>query len=219
MSILCRGPSRLCDGDVVLLLWEACRFHERRWCALFDAHDVRLFALREDLALYYKRGRRYEGACGLVGDVLSMMMAPVGGGMGGGDTHAMANATAISPPPVVARLRFARSQSVALLLSGLGLVGPDPALDALAGRPDDDLEVLLLEEPTGPLWDQLNARPRGFTSSRVVPFAANLEVAARRAVWGTFTNAGQTCIRPDYMMVHASVADELVAEMKKASVR
>ena len=49
--------------------------------------------------------------------------------------------------------------------------------------------------------------------------SANLEVAARRAVWGTFTNAGQTCIRPDYMMVHASVADELVAEMKKASVR
>ena len=49
--------------------------------------------------------------------------------------------------------------------------------------------------------------------------SANLEVAARRAVWGTFTNAGQTCIRPDYMMVHESVADELVAEMKKASVR
>ena len=42
---------------------------------------------------------------------------------------------------------------------------------------------------------------------------ANIELAAKRIVSGKFINAGQTCIAPDYMMVHQSVKDLLVDRM------
>ncbi len=35
-------------------------------------------------------------------------------------------------------------------------------------------------------------------------------VSARRIVWGKFLNAGQTCIAPDYILVHESVAQNLI---------
>ena len=35
---------------------------------------------------------------------------------------------------------------------------------------------------------------------------ADLDVAARRIAWGKFLNAGQTCIAPDYVLVHAATA-------------
>lgn len=41
-----------------------------------------------------------------------------------------------------------------------------------------------------------------------------IEHAARRIVWGKFFNAGQTCVAPDYVLVHASIKDKLVAKMK-----
>jgi len=37
----------------------------------------------------------------------------------------------------------------------------------------------------------------------------NLDVTARRLVWGKFLNAGQTCVAPDYLMVHKSVEEAL----------
>jgi aldehyde dehydrogenase (NAD+) len=54
----------------------------------------------------------------------------------------------------------------------------------------------------------------GGKSPCIVDKSANIEVAARRICWGGFTNSGQTCVRPDYVMVHDDVADELVAAMK-----
>ncbi len=39
----------------------------------------------------------------------------------------------------------------------------------------------------------------------------NLEVTAARLVWGKFTNAGQTCVSPDYIFVHESIRQELIA--------
>ena len=50
----------------------------------------------------------------------------------------------------------------------------------------------------------------GGKSPGIVEADANLEVAARRLVLGKFINAGQTCIAPDYLLVHTSVKDELV---------
>lgn len=44
----------------------------------------------------------------------------------------------------------------------------------------------------------------------VVEKDANLQVAARRITVGKFTNAGQMCVSPDYLLVHASVRDKLV---------
>ncbi|MBF6607349.1 MAG: aldehyde dehydrogenase [Flavobacterium sp.] len=50
--------------------------------------------------------------------------------------------------------------------------------------------------------------------------SANMELAARRIVWGKFVNAGQTCIAPDYILVHeddeANFISLLKAEIIKA---
>ena len=43
---------------------------------------------------------------------------------------------------------------------------------------------------------------------------ADLDVSARRLVWGKFLNAGQTCVAPDYIMVHADVKEKLLEKMK-----
>lgn len=50
----------------------------------------------------------------------------------------------------------------------------------------------------------------------VVTADADLEVAARRIVWGKFMNAGQTCIAPDHVWVDARVAARLIEAMKRA---
>ena len=47
---------------------------------------------------------------------------------------------------------------------------------------------------------------------------ADIKVAARRIAWGRFVNAGQTCLAPDYVLVHRSVYSELVEQLKQAIV-
>lgn len=44
----------------------------------------------------------------------------------------------------------------------------------------------------------------------VVENDANLRVAAKRIVLGKFSNAGQMCVSPDYLLVHSSVKDKLL---------
>lgn len=56
----------------------------------------------------------------------------------------------------------------------------------------------------------------GGKSPAVVEADADIPVAAKRLVFGKFMNTGQTCIAPDYVLVHASVKNRLVEEMKKA---
>jgi aldehyde dehydrogenase (NAD+) len=43
---------------------------------------------------------------------------------------------------------------------------------------------------------------------------ADLDVTARRIAWVKLLNSGQTCIAPDYLIVHESVKDELVAKIR-----
>ncbi|MFL6060601.1 MAG: aldehyde dehydrogenase family protein [Marmoricola sp.] len=43
---------------------------------------------------------------------------------------------------------------------------------------------------------------------------ADLDVTARRIAWTKLLNSGQTCIAPDYLLVHESVKDELVAKIR-----
>jgi aldehyde dehydrogenase (NAD+) len=54
----------------------------------------------------------------------------------------------------------------------------------------------------------------GGKSPCIVHKDANLDLAAKRIVWGKFLNAGQTCIAPDYLFVQNEVKDELVERMK-----
>ncbi|MCB0341996.1 MAG: aldehyde dehydrogenase family protein [Pseudobdellovibrionaceae bacterium] len=51
----------------------------------------------------------------------------------------------------------------------------------------------------------------GGKSPAIVDKNADLEVAAQRLMWGKFTNAGQTCVAPDYVLVHEQVYTEFLA--------
>lgn len=54
----------------------------------------------------------------------------------------------------------------------------------------------------------------GGKSPCIVDETANIKVAARRIIWGKCLNSGQTCVAPDYLLVHSKVKDELLCEMK-----
>ena len=56
----------------------------------------------------------------------------------------------------------------------------------------------------------------GGKSPCIVARGANLKVAARRIVWGKFTNCGQTCVAPDYVIVKKELKDELVRLIRDA---
>ncbi|HEU4551430.1 MAG TPA: aldehyde dehydrogenase [Chitinophaga sp.] len=56
----------------------------------------------------------------------------------------------------------------------------------------------------------------GGKSPCVVDDRVNIKVAARRIVWGKYWNAGQTCVAPDYVLVHRRVKDRLIAAMQQA---
>lgn len=56
----------------------------------------------------------------------------------------------------------------------------------------------------------------GGKSPCIVYADADLKVAAKRIVLGKFLNAGQTCIAPDYILVHENVKHKLLNEMKDA---
>jgi len=58
----------------------------------------------------------------------------------------------------------------------------------------------------------------GGKSPVIVTESANLEVAAKRIVWGKFLNAGQTCIAPDYLLVERSVKADLLKLIKERLV-
>ncbi len=58
----------------------------------------------------------------------------------------------------------------------------------------------------------------GGKSPALVDASADLRVAARRIAWGKYLNAGQTCVAPDYALVHQDVevafVDALRAEIR-----
>ncbi|UOE42029.1 aldehyde dehydrogenase [Chryseobacterium suipulveris] len=54
----------------------------------------------------------------------------------------------------------------------------------------------------------------GGKSPAIVTLNANIEVAAKRIVWGKFLNAGQTCVAPDYILVDERIKDTLIDSLK-----
>jgi aldehyde dehydrogenase (NAD+) len=50
----------------------------------------------------------------------------------------------------------------------------------------------------------------GGKSPCIVDHTADIELAAKRISWGKFFNAGQSCVAPDYVLVHASKKEQLV---------
>src|SRR6266487_640781 len=55
----------------------------------------------------------------------------------------------------------------------------------------------------------------GGKSPCIVESDADIKTAARRIALAKFSNAGQMCVAPDYVLAHASVKEELIIQLKK----
>jgi len=55
----------------------------------------------------------------------------------------------------------------------------------------------------------------GGKSPCIVDKSANVDLSAKRIIWGKFLNAGQTCVAPDYLYVHKSIKKEFIESAKK----
>lgn len=56
----------------------------------------------------------------------------------------------------------------------------------------------------------------GGKSPCIVDKDVNLELVAKRIIWGKCINAGQTCIAPDYVLVDKLIKDALLVQLKSA---
>jgi aldehyde dehydrogenase (NAD+) len=56
----------------------------------------------------------------------------------------------------------------------------------------------------------------GGKSPCIIDKYVSLAKAARRIAWGKFVNAGQTCVAPDYLLVHAEVKDVFLSHLLQA---
>lgn len=55
----------------------------------------------------------------------------------------------------------------------------------------------------------------GGKSPCIVDENIQLTHTSRRILWGKFSNAGQTCVAPDYLLVHKNIKEKLVSQMKQ----
>ncbi|MCD8309447.1 MAG: aldehyde dehydrogenase, partial [Clostridia bacterium] len=59
----------------------------------------------------------------------------------------------------------------------------------------------------------------GGKSPCIVDSTAKIKLAAKRIAFGKFLNCGQTCVAPDYVLVHESVEDEFLKALKAEIAR
>ena len=59
----------------------------------------------------------------------------------------------------------------------------------------------------------------GGKSPTIVDETANLKDAANKISWGKFLNCGQICLAPDYLLVHESVKEKLLLNIKIISLK
>ena len=55
----------------------------------------------------------------------------------------------------------------------------------------------------------------GGKSPCIIDKNTDIEVSARRIVWGKLINAGQVCVAPDYLYVHEDIKEDLLNAIKK----
>lgn len=55
----------------------------------------------------------------------------------------------------------------------------------------------------------------GGKSPAIIDKDCHISHSAKRLVWGKLTNAGQTCVAPDYLYVHEAVKEKFIREVKK----
>ncbi|CAL1703311.1 unnamed protein product [Somion occarium] len=59
----------------------------------------------------------------------------------------------------------------------------------------------------------------GGKSPVIIDKSADLELAARRVMWGKCANAGQICVSPDYVLVHRDVEEAFIKEVRKVHTK
>ena len=59
----------------------------------------------------------------------------------------------------------------------------------------------------------------GGKSPAVVQADADISVAAKRIAFGKFLNTGQTCIAPDYILVHNDVKEKFIKKLKEVIIK
>lgn len=55
----------------------------------------------------------------------------------------------------------------------------------------------------------------GGKSPAIIDKTAKLELVAKRIVWAKFYNAGQTCVAPDYILIHRDIKETFINYLKK----
>jgi len=55
----------------------------------------------------------------------------------------------------------------------------------------------------------------GGKSPCIIDATADVQLAAKRIAWGAFVNGGQTCVRPDYLLVDAKIGDQFVKSLQE----
>merc|ERR1719389_155414 len=54
----------------------------------------------------------------------------------------------------------------------------------------------------------------GGKSPTIIDRSAHITHAVERIVWATFLNSGQTCVRPDFVLVHEEIAPRFFAYLR-----
>ena len=56
----------------------------------------------------------------------------------------------------------------------------------------------------------------GGKSPCIIDKDCNIKIATKRVVFGKFLNCGQTCVAPDYILVHNSIKDDFIKELNES---
>nr|WP_244226738.1 aldehyde dehydrogenase [Paenibacillus protaetiae] len=151
-----------------------------------------------------------------------LVMSPLVGAIAGGNT-AVIKPSELSP-------------HVSAVIAGIvsGLFPPEEVMTAEGGV---EVSTALLEQPFDYIFftgsTAVGKAVMEAAAKRLIPVTlelggkspcvvhrdADLKLAAKRILFGKLTNAGQTCIAPDYLLVHQEVKGRLLDELKAAAVR
>jgi aldehyde dehydrogenase (NAD+) len=150
---------------------------------------------------------------------INLLLAPLVGALAGG------NAAVLKPSEIAAHTsalmadlvpRYLDSEAVSVVEGGAEETQAllDERFDLIFFTGGSRVGQIVLEKAAKHLTPVV--LELGGKSPCLVDRDASLEVAARRIAWGRFSNAGQTCVAPDYVLVHEAVELELVAHLRAA---
>lgn len=110
----------------------------------------------------------------------------------------------VFPPEYVCLIDGDREQTMMLLGEPFDFI-------FFTGSPSFGKEVMLAaSEHLTPVVLELGGK-----SPCIVDYRCDVNAAAKKIAWGKFLNAGQTCVAPDYLLVHSSLEQPLIEALKR----